>query len=290
MWGEGILRETQQTNDLIQTGVCWCEMHVTSELRELVVAARENERALQGQIRDPESVARAVAIADVDAAKALAADPALNTEELFARCFALKGEPLNQAPARRDMRERIRIWRRLTRGDTQTPRSVDELFALWEEAVAGEYPVYRESATAGFRTGIPFVEAFGRPRLAEIPPEKETVAPADIARETDALLAFLGRSDIEAELHAAAAAFALVYIHPFRDGNGHTHRMLTCSMLAKRYSPATLLTFVRARQAARHEESRLIERIVQERADIGAYARFVLEKLCEAQESLRLRQ
>ena len=284
------MRETRQTIEIVRTDVCWCQMRVTPGLLELVSIARNNELDLQTQIRDPEAVVRALATPNVDAAKALAADPALGTEELFTRCFSLMGEPLNQASARRDMRERIRIWRHLTRDDTSIPRSTDELFALWEEAVAGEYPVYRESATAGFRTGIPFVEAFGRPRLAEVPVGKETVAPADIARETDALLAFLGRNDIEVELHAAAAAFALAYIHPFRDGNGHTNRMLTCAMLAKRYSPVTLLAFVRARQAARHEESRLIERIVQERADIGAYARFVLEKLCEAQESLRLRQ
>ena len=133
----------------------------------------------------------------------------------------------------------------------------------------GEHPVYRESAKAGFRTGTPFVEHIGSPKATVVPPEKETVAPADLAKETKALLSFMKRADIEVELHAAAVVFAFLYIHPFRDGNGRTHRMLACSMLSRRYSAATLLAFARARQAARWEEALLIEEIVQDRGISG---------------------
>lgn len=273
-------------DDVIRTEVSWCEMRVTPELLDLVSRARENENVLRDSLGDPEAIVRALATGGVDAAEALAADASLPTEELFDRCFTLKGRPLDQAPARRNMRERIRVWRHLNRPETSVPASVEELFSLWEEAVSGEYPVYRESATAGFRTGIPFVEHIGAPKATVVPPKKETVAPADLAKETNALLAFMQRTDIELELHVAAVVFAFLYIHPFRDGNGHTHRMLSCSMLSQRYSAATLVAYVRARQNARREESKLIGGIVQDRGDIGPYARFMLGKLCEAQESL----
>lgn len=261
-------------------------MRITSELLDLVSRARKNESALRKSSCDSEAIVRALVTTGVDAAEALAAGASLPTEELFDRCFSLKGRPLGQGPARRKMRELIRIWQHLNRRDTNIPGSVDDLFSLWEEAVAGEYPVYRESATAGFRTGIPFVEHIGAPKATAVPIRNETVAPEDLVKETNALLAFMQRTDIEVELHAAAVVFAFLYIHPFRDGNGRTHRMLACSMLSQRYSTVTLLAFVRARQAARAKECSLIGDIVQDRADCGPYARFMLEKLCEAQESL----
>lgn len=261
-------------------------MRITSELLGLVSRARENEGVLRDSPIDSEAVVRTLVTAGVDAAQALAADASLPTGELFDACFSLKGAPLDQGPARRNMRELIRIWRHLNQCGAALPGSVDDLFSLWEEAVFGEYPVYRESATACFRTGIPFVEHIGAPKATVVPPKKETVAPADLAKETNALLAFMQRADIEVELLAAAVVFAFLYIHPFRDGNGRTHRMLSCQMLSQRYSAVTLLAFVRARQAARWEESQLIEGIVENRGDIEPYARFMLEKLCEAQESL----
>ena len=271
--------------DIVRTGVSWCEMRITPDLLDLVSRARENEAILRKPLGDSEAVARTLVTAGVDAAEALAADASLPTEELLDICFSLKGEPFDQGPARRDMRELIRIWRRLNRSGAGVPGSVDELFSLWEEAVFGECPVYRESAKASFRTGTPFVEHIGSPKATVVPPKKETVSPADLAKETNALLSFMKRADIEVELHAAAVVFAFLYIHPFRDGNGRTHRMLACSMLSRRYSAATLLAFVRARQAARWEEALLIEEIVQDRRDLGPYARFMLGKLCEAQRS-----
>ena len=278
--------------DIIRTGVSWCEMRITSELLDLVSRAQENEGVLKESLCDSEAIARALITTGVDAAEALAADASLPTEELLDICFSLKGRPLDQAPARRDMRERIRIWRRLNRREASVPGGIDDLFSLWEEAVFGEYPLYRESASAGFRTGIPFVEYIGAPKATAVPPRKKTVAPADLVKETNALLAFMQRADIEVELHVAAVVFAFLYIHPFRDGNGHTHRMLACSMLSQRYSAVTLVAFVRARQAARQEESLLIQGIVEDNGDFGPYAQFMLEKLCTAQESLmqRLRQ
>lgn len=282
----GMERHIANEGDIIRTGVSWCEMRVTPELLDLVSRARENEGVLRKSIGDPEIIVRTLVTEGVDAAEALAADASLPTEKLFDYCFSLKGRPLDQAPSRRNMRERIRVWRHLNQSETSIPGSVDELFSLWEEAVAGEYPVYRESTTARFRTGIPFVEHIGAPKATIVPPKKETVAPADIAKETSALLDFMQRTDIELELHTAAVVFAFLYIHPFRDGNGHTHRMLACSMLSQRYSAVTLVAFVRARQAVRWEECKLIEGIVQDREDFGPYARFMLEKLCEAQESL----
>lgn len=273
----------------VDTGVSWCKMQVTPELSELVSRTRANECALHELLVNPEDMARFLITADVDAAAALAATPSIPMPDLLQRCFDLKGKPYDQAPARRDMRERIRIWRRLTQGKPSVPHSVDELFELWTEAVLGEYPVYRESQTACFRTRIPFVDHIGATKPTTIAPEKETIAPDQIADQTNALLSFLSRTDIAPELHAGAAVFAFLYIHPFRDGNGHTHRMLACSMLSGLYSPATLLAFVRTRQANRSSESLLIGNIVRDRTDIGIYAQFMLEQLSKAQDQLLLR-
>ena len=73
--------------------------------------------------------------------------------------------------------------------------------------------------------------------------------------------------------------FALWYIHPVRDGNGHLGRMLA----GHRATP-TLLAFVARMQAKRTEFSRTIVAIVRGQEDLGPFVHLFLATLQEALE------
>ena len=233
---------------VIDTGVAWCALNVTPNIERLLSNAREYERALTATAR---TASRTIVVAGVDAAESLAATPGMSDADLARRCMALRGEPWSQARARRDMRERVRIWRRLEEGRTTVPSCMDELFSLWDEANSGEAPIYCDAETARLRTRVPFAHGENPFEHATLDPGYETIEVQDVPREVHKLLAFLAREGIPAELHAAAALFALWHVHPFADGNGHVGRMLVCSMLAGSYSTTTLLAFVKAMQTKR---------------------------------------
>ena len=76
--------------------------------------------------------------------------------------------------------------------------------------------------------------------------------------------------------------FALWYVHPVRDGNGHLGRMLACAMLAGCYATPTLLAFVSQMQAKRAEVSRAIVAIVRGQEDLGPFVYLFLATLQEA--------
>ena len=76
-----------------------------------------------------DDAARFLASKGVGASENLAADPSISDEELAARCYALRGVPWSEAKARRDMRERMRIWRYLEEGCARVPSSIEDMFA-----------------------------------------------------------------------------------------------------------------------------------------------------------------
>ena len=78
--------------------------------------------------------------------------------------------------------------------------------------------------------------------------------------------------------------FALWYIHPVRDGNGHLGRMLACAMLAGHHATPTLLAFVARMQAKRTKISRTIVAIVRGQEDLGPFVHLFLATLREALE------
>ena len=256
----------------------------SGETEWLVSSLREREDGIPQSGEAADALARRIVADGVDAALLMAKDASIGTDELLERCMGLKGEPWGQVSARRDMRERVRIWRMLARGDTRVPASPEELIGLWSQATTGEFPFYREASVPQFRkAGVPFSRTDTPFEQGEPAPEKETLPPERIEAAVRELLVFANGSDLQIEERAAVAKLSLEYIHPFRDGNGHVGRMLMCILLASAYSPITLLSFVSVLQERRMEVSRAIMGTVRARTDAAPFVRLMLESLGEAQ-------
>ena len=270
------------------TGVDWCRITVSNGLLELVGEAQSNEDLVQALCKsDSRRLLRVIATDGVGAASDMATDASIGEDELFRRCFALRGEPYEEAGERRDMRERIRVLQRIEGCGDAVPRTLDDVLDLWSQATRGEVPLYAECETAQFRTSrVPFGHRGNPFEPAEPRAGRQTVEAGRIPDETAALLAFMAREDLPCEVVAAAAYFLCCHIHPFADGNGRLSRMLSCILLAGRYSPVTVLAFLRRMQAERGTMNLAIERTVRTRGDLEEIARLFLETLCAAQRDL----
>lgn len=271
-----------------KTGVDWCELTVTPELLGCVHTAQSNETLIRAMDEPAlEQLVRGIVTDEVSAATALAANPQIDTDELCERCFALMGEPFSEAPARRDMRERIRVFQRIERCGNATPTSLDDVLDLWSEAMQGEVRFYEETEIAQFRRNrIPFAHTSNPFEYAKPPAGYETVEAPRIPAETKALLAFMNRNDLPLEILAAASHFLCGHIHPFSDGNGRLSRMLACILLSGGYSHATVLAFLRRLQADRNTMSLTMARTVRTCSDLEEAAQLFLRMLCAAQRDL----
>ena len=277
------------STDVVQTtGVDWCRLTVSDRLLERVDEARVNEGAIRilGE-SDSRQLVCAIATDGVSAASALVADAGVDADELFERCFALRGKPLDEARARRDMRERIRVFQRIERCGDDIPRTLDDVLGVWSEAMRGEVPLYAECEIAQFRTArVPFGHRGNPFEPADPRAGRETVEVGRVPEETQALLAFMDRTDLPREIVAAAAHFLCGHIHPFADGNGRLSRMLSCILLSSDYSHATVLAFLRRLQADRGTMNLAMERTVQARCDLEEVVWLFLGMLCAAQSDL----
>ena len=268
---------------------CAHRLTVSSGLAGACAKARRQEGLVKVALArcDEEALLRMMAAQGVPAAREVACDMARSTEDFWSWCLSLTGQPWGEAPARRDMRERIRVWRHVRRDGAWVPRTQDGLLALWSAATKGEYPVYRESATAQFRTeGVPFAHGAIPFELAPLPLGKQTASPEEIPAQVDALLELVAESALPLEARAAAAHFALELIHPFRDGNGHCARMLACSMLAHAYALPCLIALVARIQGSRMALSAMIGATVKEHADTEPLCRYFVELLIAAQQDV----
>ena len=274
--------------DPCATGVDWCRLSVCEGLLALVREARLAERLVQAQGEPALSRHIRLIVADgVSAASSWAADDGLGTDEFLDRCFALRGAPYEEMHARRDMRERIRVLRRIARHGSAYPHTLDDMLGLWTQAMEGEMPLYNESELAQFRKDrIPFGHGKGPFERAEPPKGRETVDAARIPQETSALLAFMGRTDLPCEVVAAAAHFLCGHIHPFADGNGHLARMLSCILLSDSYSAATALALLRRLQEDRGTMNLAMARTVRDKDDLESVVRLFLEMLRAAQRDI----
>ena len=294
---------------VVETGVAWCALTFDDALIRLVREARRNEAATAERPASNEAATaerhagvgpapadgrqvggagelaiRRIVAGGVTAAAALAEDASLDLDAFLEAAFALKGHPWEEARARRDMRERIRLCRRLADPDAAVPRTGDDLLALWSQATDGEVPVYTESETARFRTaGVPFAHGRNLFEPGPVPSGYETLSPQDIPEAVCAMLAFAREESIPVELRAGAVHFLCGHIHPFRDGNGRTARMLACQMLAGAYSPKTLLAFARGLQEGRAAMSTCMANTVVRHADLQCVVKLFLHELCAAQ-------
>ena len=270
------------------TGVDWCQLTVSEVLLERVQTVRRNERRIAVMGEDVHArLVRETVTSEVGAASVLATQAQLDAEALFEQCFELKGRPFEEGPARRDMRERIRVYRRITQYGASVPRTLDELLDLWTEAMSGEVPLYRDAEVAQFRTSrVPFGHR-GNP-FESAPPimGRETVDPARIPDETEAMLAFMQRTDLPPEIVAAATHFLCGHIHPFNDGNGHVARMLSCICLADSYSLTTIIALLRRLQDDRGTMNLVMAQTVQQKEDLADVVELFLEMLCAAQRDV----
>ena len=273
----------------LNTGVAWCTLSVSERLCSLVSEIRDNEEKLAAtaDATAGELAIREIVTHDVDRASELAKNTEISNADLFTWCADLKGQPWGHAPARRDMRELIRIYRALESKRDVLPSSPDDFLRLWSAATQGEVPVYKESATAQFRKhGIPFAHGLRFFDYEAPPAGYETVEAARIPHELDALARYIHQPSIPVEILVGSAHFLFAHIHPFRDGNGRTVRLLSCLMLAERYSTTTLLAFVRRMQANRATMSRSIATVVQSHGDLEAPTYLFMNLLKEAQLDL----
>ena len=275
-----------QEGGVVDTGVAWCSLTVGDSLLDLAQQARSNEAAADGGCArvGRDRATRLLVASGVTAAAALAEDASLDLDGFLGAAFELRGRPWSEARARRDMRERIRLYRRIAACGGAVPRTPDDLLALWTEANAGEVPIYDESETAQFRkAGVPFAHGETLFDPGPVPPGYETLEPEDIPGAVEAMLAFCNDGSAPVELRAGAAHFLCGHVHPFRDGNGRTARMLACLLLADGYSPQTLLALVRALQEGRGAMGACMANTVLHRADLEGVVKLFLELLCSAQ-------
>jgi len=282
-------RRPGREGSVVDTGVAWCSLTVGDSLLDLARQARSNEAAAGGgHARVGRGRATRLLVAGgVTAAAALADDVDLDLDGFLGAAFELRGRPWSEARARRDMRERIRLYRRIVACEFSVPRTPDDLLALWLEANAGEVPIYDESETAQFRkAGVPFAHGETLFDPGPVPPGYETLEPEDIPGAVEAMLSFCNDGSVPVELRAGAVHFLCGHIHPFRDGNGRTARMLACLLLADRYSPQTLLALVRALQEGRGAMGACMADTVLRRADLEGVVKLFLELLCSAQRGI----
>ena len=190
-------------------------------------------------------------------------------------------EKAREAP--RDLRERERVLRCLREG-TPLPQTAGDLFRLREAAAEGDEFPGGGAAVRFRREGehIPFSGDSGIVR-----PGWETVPPERIPRETESLLRFL-RADLPCELKAVSAYFLLGRIHPFRDGNGRTLRMLYCMLLSGSYSVPTLLSALAGLQANRVLLAEAESRTNGRREDLSGFGCLLLRVLGIAQYKMEI--
>lgn len=232
-------------------------------------------------------VIREIVTDGVGTARPLASDAQLDDDELFERCFVLRGEPYGEACARRDMRERIRVFQRIRTHGAALPKVLGDMLELWAEAMRGEVRLYKEAETAQFRQlRIPFAHRANPFEYAEPPAGRETVEASRIPHEPEALMAFMGRTDLPLEILAAASHFLCGHIHPFSDGNSRLSRMLACINLSGGYSSATVLSMLRRLQCDRGAMNLEMMRTVRLKADLEAVVGLFLNMLCAAQRDL----
>lgn len=264
---------------VIHTGVGQWQLAWTDELLFETEATRARAAVL-----GPSSslVLRQLVAGGVSQLSELVFDTRVSDGELCERCLALRGDPLAEAPLRRNARERARAWLFLS-GEPKPPAHAEELLSFYEAANRLE-PHYCETIPARFRTTkdpMPFtrVGLFDR---RPAPPECETDAGDDIPGDVDALLRFVGRGDLPAEWVAFASYFLLLRIHPFRDGNGHAARMLALALLAPYYGTEQLVRFVARMQVRRKDLAGFLGNIRLQRSQIGDLVAFMLSLLGES--------
>jgi hypothetical protein len=212
------------------------------------------------------------------------------TKELCETCFNATG-PFDRVHDRRMLRERARIYLHLARGSFSLRDGAD-LLALWDEATRREpiirefvdEPRWRTEADGVPFTGAKFAAIFGTEPLA---PGNETANPADIPQLVDEIVSFAARRDLPPELIACGMPYLVFRIHPFKDGNGHVLRMLTCSLMhAAGYHEAMLLAYIDLIRERHNDMCNLSREVSLGKAQTEDHAIFHMSTMVDAQRSV----
>lgn len=158
--------------------------------------------------------------------------------------FEIEGE--------RPSADRTRRWGQAIAEAGDRTLSIEELVRL-QHTVIGD----SRFVTLGLRSEGGFVGT--RDRISRDPlPEHISAKPSDLKNLLEGLIAFAElslASGINPVYVATCVAFGFVYIHPFQDGNGRTHRWLIHHILSKAgYNPAGI-PFPVSAAILRHVES-----------------------------------
>lgn len=164
--------------------------------------------------------------------------------------------------------QRAEKFRRLLESAGEPGRLTEEQLCNWQNSIISEYV-----AEASYRTTQNWLSRSGRLRnVADfIPP-----APAHVGSMMDgvAKLAQMGAENvIDPAVAATCAAFGLVFVHPFRDGNGRLHRFLLHHILRQAgYTPPGVVLPLSARMLSSLEiYSRLLKAYSQPRTALLDY-------------------
>lgn len=144
---------------------------------------------------------------------------------------------------------RAEKFRRLLELAGEPGRLTEEQVCNWQNSIISAY-----FAEGSYRTRQNWLSRSGRLRnIADyIPPPPAQVGPM---MEGVAKLAHLGASNqIDPAIAGTCAAFGLVYVHPFLDGNGRLHRFLLHHVLRQAgYTPAGVVLPLSARMLRSQE-------------------------------------
>ena len=255
------------------------------ELEELVgrIRARERDVAARARLAGQGELVRSygeIVAAELSTVGVTLPDAAYcSAANLFEAVASLPFTPRSSS-ARRKAREIARIAMLSDEGGLHVPACVDDLHALWEQAMLREPRWSADFPSSNFRAGDVTVRG--------AKPEHKVVhrcMPADeVPAWLDRLIDLLSDERFAPELRAACGLGLQDWIHPFCDGNGHVGRLIMVSVLESSYSQPTLVCLAREFVVNRGTIIRQFERLRNREHDAVGFCAGLLGQLGDAQE------
>jgi len=244
--------------------------------REAVIARQAEAAAPIGQFR-VETQLVAEILSEVSAV--LPAEAYSDPSGLFKAVTSLPLSP-RTARARRQAREVARVAMLFDEGSLHVPASAEELHGIWEQAMRGEPRWSADHPTSSFRTGTVTLRGPWPERVVV----HRCMEPGEVPAWLDRLVALMADERFEPEIRASCGLGLHDWIHPFKDGNGHTGRLLMLAMLDGLYSQATLVCLVRELVANRPATSRQFKLLRERKGDAEGFCLGLLGQVRDAQE------